>query len=67
MNSDDSEGLGTKLYEQVEDKLYIIIILVATFFSMGFCITLAECYNAYTLSCKKNSNSTHLSREMNEI
>ena len=43
----------TEIFEKVEENVHVILILIATFFILLVLIAIAECYNAYTLTCKK--------------
>ena len=51
MNQTDTFLLD--IFEKVEENVHLILILIATFFIMFLFIAIAECYNAYTLTCKK--------------
>ena len=43
----------TEIFEKVEENVHALLILTAIFFILFFLIAIAECYNAYTLMCKK--------------
>ena len=54
----------TEIFEKLQENLHLILTLIATFFILFFFITIAECYNAYTLSCKKgNPNDLSVSSQ----
>ena len=43
----------TEIFEKVEENVHVILILIATFFILLVLIAIAECYNAFKLTCKK--------------
>ena len=42
-----------EFFQKVEENLHVILILSPIFFILFLFIACAECYNAYTLTCKK--------------